>query len=161
MPLLIHPHNLDMSSNNTKNPLIWGNLFLMYHISSPMSGRAMSLHLLPPKGVVIINLVGFNLGALMPLEVLKVLVMPPLWEGLTLPNKVDLPCHIPINPKWGDILGSPAKRAKIPNRGCTNMRTKPIPGCLMVVLGCMQINIHITKTLRTHSHLPSFHFWQL
>ena len=130
----------------------------MYHINNPMLGQAMSLHLLPPKGVVIFNLVGFNPRALMLSKVLKVLVMSPLREGSTLPNKVDLPCHMPISPKWGDILSSPAKWAKIPNRGCTNMRTKPFLGCLMVVLGCIQINIHINKTLRTHSHLPSLHF---
>ena len=161
MPLLIHPRNLDRSSNNTNNPLIWGHLFLMYHIDNPMSGRAVSLHLLLPKGVVIINLVGFNLGAPMLPEVLKVLVMSPLREGSILPNKVDMPCHMPISPKWGDILSSPTKWVKIPNRGCTNTRTKLILGCLMVVLGCMQINIHITKLLRTRSHLPSFHFWRL
>ena len=156
MPLLIHPCNLDRSSNNTNNPLIWGHLFLMYHINSPMS-----LHLLPPKGAVIINLVGFNPGALMLPEVLNVLLISPLQEGSAFPNKVDLPCHIPINPKWGDILSSPTKWAKIPNRGCTKTQTKTILECLMVVLGCMEINIHITKTLRTHLRLPSFHFWQL
>ena len=127
IPLLIHPCNLDRTSNNTNNPLIWGNLSLVYHINSPMLGRVMSLQLLPPKGVVIINLVGFNLGVFMPPEVLKVLVISPLWEGSILPNKVDMPCHMPIIPKWEDTLSSPTKWAKIPNKGCTSMQTKLFP----------------------------------
>ena len=117
MSLLIHQRNLDRSFNNTNNPLTWDHLFLVYHINSPMLGQAMSLQLLPPKGAVIINLVGFNLGALMHPEDLKVLVMSPFLEGLILPKKVDMPCHIPIRPKWRDTLNSPTKWAKIPNKG--------------------------------------------
>lgn len=154
MTLLIHPHNLDRSfNNNTSNPLTWGHLFLMYHTNNPILGLVMSFQLLLPRGAVIINL-----GALMLLEVLKVLVMSPLLEGLILPNKVDMPCHMPINPKWGDTLSFPTKWIKIPNRGCTHMRTTLILECLMVVLVCMQISIHLTNLLRTHLHPPKFHF---
>ena len=137
MALLIHPCNLDMSFNNISNPLTWGHLFLVYHTKNPMLGKTMSLQLLPPNGAAIIILVGFNLGALMLPGDLKVLVMSPLPEGLILPNKVDMPCHIPISPKWGNTLSSSTNWAQIPNRGCTRMQTKLILECLMMVLGCM------------------------
>ena len=159
IPLLIHPCNLDRTSNNTNNPLIWGNLSLVYHINSPMLGRVMSLQLLPPKGTVITKLVGFNLGALMLLEVLKVLVMSPLSNHLILPNKVDMPYA--NQPKMGGLLSFPTKWVKIPNRGCTRMWTPLILEYLMVVLVCMQVDIHITNLLRTSSNPPNFHFCQL
>ena len=135
MSLSIHSHILDRSlNNNTSNPSIWGHSFLMYPTSNPMLERVMSFPLLPPWGAVIINLVGLILGALMLLGVLKTLVMPPLLEGLILPNKMDMPCLIPINLKWEDTLSVPLKWDKIPNSGCTHMRTTLILECLMVVL---------------------------
>ena len=88
----------------------------------------------------------------MPLGDLKILGMPISQEDLTPPNKVDLPHHIPTNPKWGDICSFPAKWAKIPNRGHIKMRTNIIPKCLMVVLGYMEINILITRIPKTHLH---------
>ena len=145
MPLLIHPLNLGKASNNTNNPLTWGHSFLTHHINSPMSELAMSLQILPLKGAILINPVGINPGALMPPGDLKLTVMSLSREDLTLPNKVDLPSHIPTNPKWGDMLSFSAKWAKIPNRGHIKMRTKIIQACLMVVLGCTKINIDITK----------------
>ena len=121
MPLLIHPHYLGKASNNTNNPLTWGHSFLTHHFNSLMSGLVMSLQILPPKGAVTFNLVGINPWAPMPLGDLKLLVMSLSREDLTLPNKVDLPSHIPTNPKWGDMLNFPAKWAKIPKRGHIKM----------------------------------------
>lgn len=122
-PLLIYPRNLGMASNNINNPLTWGHSFLTHLFSSPMLGLVMSLQMLPPKGAVITNLVGIKPGALMLLEDLRFLVMSPSREGLTLPNKVDLPYHIPTNPKWRDMLSFSAKWAKIPNKGYIKTQT--------------------------------------
>ena len=114
MSLSIHPHYLDKVSNSTNNPLTWGHLFLTRHINNLMSGLGMSLRILPPRGAVTFNLVGTNLGALMPLGDLKILAMSLSWEASNPPNKVYLPHHTPPSPKRGDIRSSPAKRAKIP-----------------------------------------------
>ena len=113
-----------------------------------------------PRGAVTFNLVGTNPGALMPLGDLKISGMFLSREASTPPNKVDLPHHTPTNPKRGDIHSSSVKWAKIPNRGCINMRTNFILECLMVALGYMEINILITKIPRTRLHQRSFHFWQ-
>ena len=161
MTLLIDPCNLGKASNNNNNPLTWGHSFLTHHINNPMSGLVMSLQILPPKGAVIINLVGINPGALMPPWDLKLSLLSLSQEDWTLPNKGNLPYHIPTSPKWGYMLSFLAKWAKIPNRGHIRMRTKTILGCLMVILGCTKINILITRTLRTRLHLQNFHFWQL
>ena len=150
MSLLIHPCYLGKASNNTNNPLTWGNLFLTRHFNNLMLGLVVSLQILPPKGVVTFNLVGINPGARMPLGDLKISEMSLSWEDLTPPNKVDLPHHTPANPNWGDICNFLAKWAKIPNRGHIKMRTKIIPRYLMVVLGCTKTNILITRILRCH-----------
>ena len=152
MSLLIHPRYSGKASNNTNNPLTWGHLFLTHHFNSLMSGLVMSLQILPPKGAVTFNLVGINPGALMPLGDLKISGMSLSREALTPPNKAYLPHHTPTNPKRGDIRSSPAKWAKIPNRGYINMRTNFILECLMVALGYMEINILITRTPRTYLH---------
>jgi hypothetical protein len=104
-----------------QQPLTWEHSFLNHHINSPMLGLVMSLQILPPKGAVIINPVGINPGALMPLGDLKLSVMSLLQEDLALPNKVDFPYHIPTSPKWGDMLSFMEKWAKIPNRGYIKM----------------------------------------
>jgi hypothetical protein len=74
-----------------------------------MSELAMSLQILPLKGAILINPVGINPGALMPLGDLKLMVMSLSREDLTLPKKFNLPSHIPTNPKWGDMLSFLAK----------------------------------------------------
>jgi hypothetical protein len=112
----------------------------------------------PPKGAVTSNLLGTNLGALLPLGDPKILAMSLSWEDSTPPNKVDLPHLTPTNPKRGDTTSSLAKRAKIPNRGCINNRINSILECLMVVLGYMETNIPIIKISRTCSHQRSCHF---
>lgn len=152
MPLLIQPRYLGKASNNTNNPLTWGHSFLTHHFNSLMSGLVMSVQILPPRGTVTFNLVGINLGALMPLGDPKILGMFLSREDLTPPNKANLPHHTPTNPKWGDIHSFLAKWAKILNRGHIKMRTNIILGCLMVVLGYREIYILITRIPRTHLH---------
>ena len=152
MSLSIHPRYPNKVSNSTNNPLTWGHLFLTHHTNSPMSGLVMSLRMLPPRGAVTFNLVGTNLGALMPLGDPKISAMSLSWEDSTPPNKADLPHHTPTNPKWGDIHNFPAKWANIPNRGRIKMQTNFIPEFLMVVLGYMETNIPIIKIPRTRSH---------
>ena len=120
----------------------------------------MSLWMLPPKGAITFNLVGINPRALMPLGDLKTLGMSLSQEASTPPNKADLPHHTPTNPKRGDIRSSPAKWAKIPNRGCINKWTNFISECLMVALGYTETNILIIKIPRTHLHQRNCLYWK-
>ena len=160
MSLSIHPCYPDKGTNSTNNPLNWGHLFLTRHINSLTSGLGMFLRMLPLRGGVTFNLVGTNQGALMPLGDPKILAMSLSREDSTPPNKVDLPQHTPTNPKQGDKHSSLAKRARIPNRGCTNNRTSFILECLMVFLGYTETNIPIIRIPRTYLHQQSCHFWQ-
>lgn len=159
MSLLIHLQTLDKTLNSsTNNPSIWGHSFLPYPIKPQMLERVMSFTLLPPREVVIINLVGLILGALMLLRVLKTLVMSPLLEGSILPNKDHMPYLIPVCLKWEDTLNFLIKWVRIPNRRCIRMWTTLNRKCRMVVLVWMQINICSTNLLRTQSLQKNFHF---
>jgi len=89
----------------------------------------------------LLNLVGTNLGAFMLLGELKISVLSLSQEDSTPPNKAGMPLLTPTN--QGDITSILAKWAQIPNRGCFNLRTSSIRECLKVVLGCMELNIHI------------------
>ena len=99
MSLSIHLCYLDKVSNNTNNTLNWGHLFLTHHFNSLTLGLGISLQILLPRGVVTFNLVGTNLGALMPLGDLKISAMSLSWEASTPLNKAYLPQHTPTNPK--------------------------------------------------------------
>ena len=140
MSLLIHPRHTDKGTNSTNKPLNWGLLFLTRRTNSLTLGLEMFLWMLPPKGAVIFNPVGTNLGAFMPLGDPKTLVMSISWEDSTPPNKADIPHLTPTN--QGDTTNYPAKWARIPTRGCISNRTSFILECLMVVLGCMEPNIN-------------------
>ena len=97
MSLSIHPRYSDKVTNSTNNPLNWGHLFLTRHTNSLTSGLGTSLRILPPRGAVTFNLVGTNLGALMPLGDLKISEMSLSQEDSTPPNKADISHLIPTN----------------------------------------------------------------